>query len=131
MGCLKSVADLSESDKSHYLTYITDLLQDAADFSFESAKACHTVVLTTMEFDRVSWSDTLELDHLWRQHAQRHNNVPPSSNTARNKQHKSNEENEMPCKYFNDGYCSKHESHLTRGTWYLHICMKCKGDHAA
>ena len=91
VDCLKSVADLSDSDKSHYLTYITDLLQDAADFSFESAKACHAVVLTTMEFDRVSWSDTLELDRLRRQHAQRHNNAPPSSNMARNKQHKSNE----------------------------------------
>ena len=48
-GCLKSVADLSESDKPKYLQYLTELLQDAADFSFESAKACHAVVLTTIE----------------------------------------------------------------------------------
>ena len=27
------------------------MLQLVADFSFESAKACHAVVLTTMEFD--------------------------------------------------------------------------------
>ena len=54
-GCLKCAADISESDRPKHLQYITDLLQDAADFSFESAKAYQAMVLTTMEFDRIRY----------------------------------------------------------------------------
>ena len=130
-GCLKCAADISESDRPKYLQYLTDLLQDAADFSFENAKARHTMVLTTMEFDRISWSDTLELDRLRRQHAQRHSNPAPTHKSSKSKGAQNSEKNEIPCKFFNDGYCSRSETHFTKGTWYLHICSKCKGDHAA
>ena len=109
-------------------------MQDAADFSFENAKACHAMVLTTMEFDRISWSETLELDRLRRQHAQRHSNPGQNQKNFKGKgvpNSQGSEKNEMPCKYFNDGYCSRSESHFTKGTWYLHICIKCRGDHAA
>ena len=111
-GCLKSVADLSEWDKPKYLT---DLLQDAADFTFESPKACHAVVLTTMELDRLTWSDTLELDCLRRQHAQRHSLPTQHVKPTKNKNVNSAEKQDMPCKFYNYGYCSKQETHFTRG----------------
>ena len=53
--------DLSETERMHKLKYLTNLLE-------ESTKACHTVVLTDMEHDKLSW----ELDRCRRQHAQRH-----------------------------------------------------------
>ena len=127
MTILKGALDLEESDRLKNLHYLADLLQDASDFSFDNAKACHAVVLTTMEHDKVSWQDTSDLDRFRRQHAQVHSK--PGQNTQNNKGKRlANSDNkDMPCKYFNDGYCSKSDTHLTKGTWYLHIC---KGDHA-
>ena len=71
-GCLKGALDLQEPDSLNNLQYLSDLLQDASDLSFEADKASHVMVLTTMEFDKGSWQDTLELDRFRRQHTQRH-----------------------------------------------------------
>ena len=49
------------------LKYFSSLLEAASDFRFESAKACHAMVLSTMEQSKLNWSDTLELDRLHRQ----------------------------------------------------------------
>ena len=35
------------------LDYLGNLMEDASDFSWESAKASHAVVLTNMEADRL------------------------------------------------------------------------------
>ena len=58
--CLKGALHLQESDRMKNLQYLSNLLQDASDFSFEEAEACHAMVLTTMEFDKLSWQDILE-----------------------------------------------------------------------
>ena len=50
-------------------------MEDAPDFSWDSAKACHAVVLTNMEADRLNWTDTDKIDHIYRTKAyktQRH-----------------------------------------------------------
>ena len=52
-GCIKGALDLAESDRIFALKYFCNLLEDASDFSFENAKACHAVVLTTMEQDKL------------------------------------------------------------------------------
>ena len=46
-------------------------MEDASDFSFENAKACHAVVLTTMEADKLTWLDTDGLGRYRQFHAQR------------------------------------------------------------
>ena len=126
-GCLKGALDLPDVDRMHALKYFTNLLEDASDFSFQSAKACHAVVLTTMEQDKLTWQNTDELDRLRRQHTQRHTTTVASQPAMT----RSEKQREIPCKYYNDATCSKSESHITRGTWYLHICAKCRGDHKA
>ena len=47
-------------------------MEDAYDSSWDSAKACHAVVLTKMEADRLNWTDTNKIDHIHRAHVQRH-----------------------------------------------------------
>ena len=130
-GCIKAAMDLQESDKNFALQYLSNLLDDASDFSFDSAKACHAVVLTNMEQDRLSWSDTLELDRLRRQHAQRHIAPTFTQSTASSKSDSKAENRDIICKFFNDKKCSRHETHFTKGNWYLHICSNCRGNHAA
>ena len=39
-------------------------MEDASDFGFENARNCHAVVLTTMEADKLDWSNTNELDRI-------------------------------------------------------------------
>ena len=48
----------SGETRASMLDYLENLMEDASDFSWESAKASHAVVLTNMEADRLQWSDT-------------------------------------------------------------------------
>ena len=52
-GCLKAAMDLPQPDRDFKLEYLICLMEDASDFSFESAKACHAVVLTTYELGKL------------------------------------------------------------------------------
>ena len=129
-GCIKSVLDLSDSDRTFALTYLSNLLEDASDFGYDNAKACHAVVLSTMEQDKLKWSDTEDLDTLRRQHAQRHgahsDNV--RSSAKRQESHKS-ESKDLPCKFYNDSRCSRQDTHFTKGIWFYHVCSRCRGSH--
>ena len=105
-GVIRGALDLSESDRVSNLTYLANLLEDASDFNFESAKGCHLVVLTYMEHNKLNWSDMDELDRCRRQHAQRHE-IPPSQpkkDFSAKKQDPSNAK-VIPCRFFNGGHC--------------------------
>ena len=62
----------SEAAKASMTDYLGNLMEDASDFSWESAKAAHAIILTNMEADCLRWTETKKLDHIWRAHAQRH-----------------------------------------------------------
>ena len=109
-------------------------MEDASDFNFENVKACQVVVLTTIKHDKLDWQNTMELDRYRRQHAQKHE-IPSDSkqqhsNFGPTKKQNLSEAGFLLCKFINDGKCSRQNTHLTRNVWYLHICSKCKGDHA-
>ena len=98
----------SGETRTSMLDYLGNLMEDASDFSWESAKASHAVVLTNMEADRSQWSDTDKLDRIRRAHAQRH--VTPGQSTASkgsvNKKIKnSTSKNGIICKFFQEGTC--------------------------
>ena len=129
-GCIKGALRLPQPDKDQKLNYLAKLLEDASDFSFEGAKACHAVVLTSMECDELTWQDTNELNRHRRQHAQRH----PSPDSKKQNKPKSFQHSsynpEMVCKYFLEGTCKHHDTHVTKGTTFKHFCKRCRGDHA-
>ena len=60
--CLKAAMDLPQPDKDQNLSYLISLPEDAIDFCFDNAKACHAVVLTVMEHDRFNWQQAEKLD---------------------------------------------------------------------
>ena len=141
-GALRGALDLPSNERDHKLEYLASLLEDASDFSFESAHACHAVVLTTMEQDKCSWLDTHQLDRFRRNHTQRHSSQaqprPVRQNTSNNRKNgkkfqgkKSLGKGQKYCVYFNDGYCKSQQSHYAGGVFYKHICSSCSGDHAA
>ena len=51
------------------LDYLGNIMGDASDFSWESAKAANAILLTNMEADRLNWSKTDKIDHVRRAHA--------------------------------------------------------------
>ena len=131
-GIIKAALDLPNPQRDQKLEYVSSLLEDAADFSFESAKACHAVVLTTMENDRLDWKDTDRLDRLRRCHAQRHMNENSNSAAASNKHVKSVNSGfnrTANCRFFQSNKCGQEKSHITNGTFYQHLCEKCGGGH--
>ena len=53
------------------LEYLGDMMEDAQEKSWASAKAAHAVILCRMEEGKLTWSDTQGLDRLRRAHAQK------------------------------------------------------------
>ena len=121
--------DLPSADKDAKFQYLANLMEDASDFGFDNAKACHAVVLTTMEADKLTWSDTDALDRIRRSKAQRNTPVNGQESTSRG----SVDSKARPtknCKFFQLNKCGRHEgSHVTAGTLYLHVCERCGGSH--
>ena len=122
----------SGKTRASMLDYLGNLMEDASDFSWESAKASHMVVLTNMEADRLQWSDTEKLDRIRRAHAQRHINpgqstAPRSSITKTIKS--STSKNSIICKFFQEGTCRFLPLHRTAGQFYRHVCEYCDGPH--
>ena len=72
----------SEAARSSLLDYLGNLMEDASDFSWESAKAAHVIILTNMEADKLQWTETDKLDRIRRAHAQRHS-ARGSSNVSK------------------------------------------------
>ena len=106
-------------------------MEDASYFSWDSAKACHAILLTNMEADRISWNETEKIDRIRRAHAQRHVTATSSSATRsftkklKNTQSKSG----LNCKYFQEGTCRYPSHHRSAGQFYRHVCETCDGLH--
>ena len=96
-----------ESDiltREHMLDYVINLLDDATDFSWASAKASHAILLCRMEQGEIAgWEETEKIDRVRRAHAQRHVVAQGSTHKAQDKG--SNGGRVFPCVYFNKGAC--------------------------
>ena len=121
----------SENTKASMLDYLGNIMEDASDFSWDSAKACHAILLTNMEADRISWNETEKIDRIRRAHAQRHVTATGTSATrsftkkSKNIQSKSG----LNCKYFQEGTCRYPSHHRSAGQFYRHVCETCDGLH--
>ena len=72
-GFIKNVLEEENQNyKDSMLQYLPDLMEDATDFSWASAKASHAVLLCEMERGALKWSDTPRIDRIRRAHAQKH-----------------------------------------------------------
>ena len=106
-------------------SHLAHLMEDASDFGFENARNCHAVVLTTMEADKLDWSDTNELDRIRRSKAQR----PPTTIKKSSSENSDSEATSMICKFYLTNSCSRQGSHLTKGVFYKHKCQACGENH--
>ena len=111
--------------------YLGNIMEDTSDFSRDSAKACHAVVLTNMEVDRLNWADTDKINRIRRSHAQRHTSGAQTcaSRSTVKKNKTSYSKNGVICRYFQEGTCKYPTHHKTAGQFYRHACENCDGTH--
>ena len=57
------------------VAYLSDLMEDATDFSWQGAKAAHAVLLCEMELGSVTWEDQDRIDRIRRSHVPKHVSV--------------------------------------------------------
>ena len=108
----------SEQSRTCMLDYLGNIMEDA--FSWDSAKACHAVVLTNVEANRLNWTDTDKIDHIHCAHAQRHTSRAQTSASCsvvkKNKTPYS--KNGVICRYFQEASCKYPSHHKTYGQFY-------------
>ena len=106
--------------KNAMLDYLSEIMKDVNDFSWQSAKASHAVLLCRMEEGKVEWSDTIKIDRIRHAHAQR---LPPQ-NLASNSKPKS-ETKTTVCRFYQRRVCQKDKDHETGQIFYKHVCATC------
>ena len=104
------------------LEYMTNIMEDAQDFGWATAKGAHALILCRMEEGKVDWLSFEKLDRLRRAHSQK-----IVTNTASNSQASENktEAQGAPCRYYQSGKCNYKSYHTTSGQLYRHICSHC------
>ena len=107
--------------RENMIQYMEELFEDATDFSWQGAKAAHTVLLCEFERGSVNWENTARIDRIRRAHAQKHIHTT--------KLWPKNEKNSKPwyCKQFQIGACSFAKDHEVNGKTHKHICSFCVG----
>ena len=119
--CRNIMEGTSRECKDAMISYMSDLMEDATDFTWQGAKASHAVMLCEMERGVLTWEDTDCIDRIRRVHAQKH--------ITQNKfgWAKSGELNRKPwfCKNYQNGSCSHSKDHEMNGRTHKHICAFC------
>ena len=108
--------------KNAMLEYLSEIMEDANDFSWQSAKASHAVLLCRMEEGKVEWHETHKLDRIRRAHAQR--GVGQNSGGVGTKQTRP-EPKATACRFYQRGLCHHQKDHETGGVFYKHVCSAC------
>ena len=117
--CKNILEQKSSSRQKSMVAYLSDLMEDATDFSWQGTKAAHAVLLCEMERGSVTWEDKDRTDRIRRAHAQKHVSV--------GKQTWGRAESRKPwfCKNFQTNSCSFSKDHETNGQLHRHICAFC------
>ena len=109
--------------KNSMLEYLTEIMEDANDFGWQSAKAPHAVLLCRIEDGKVGWSETQKIDRIRRVHVQR--GVTQNNGVQNSKSTKSDSKPTMACRFCQWGLCHNQRDHETGGTLYKHVCATC------
>ena len=119
--CRNILEESSVEHRDAMVSYMGDLMEDATDFSWQSAKAAHAVMLCEMERGVLTWEDTDRIDRIWCAHAQKY------LSNARQGWAKSGDNNRKPwfCKNYQQGLCSHSKEHEMNGRTHKHICAFC------
>ena len=121
-GFCKNILEQKSSDRRDIMvSYLSDLMEDATDFSWQGAKAAHAVLLCEMERGSLQWEDLDRIDRIRRAHAQTH--VSSRSGWAKPLDHSSRKP--WYCKNYQFGTCVHSRDHESNGKIHKHVCSFC------
>ena len=121
-GFCKNIMEESCNDRRYTMvSYLSDLMEDATYFSWQSAKAAHAVLLCEIERGSLQWEDMDRIDRIQRAHAQKH--VVNRNGWAKPSDHSSRKP--WFCKGFQTGVCTHTRDHESNGKLQRHICAHC------
>ena len=110
-----------ESDpniRENMIDYITELMQDACDYSWDSAKGAHAVLLHRMADGVVDWKQLKELHKIRKRYAQ-------TTSTTQVQEKASKSQKVVPCLKFNKGVCPRNGDHEWKELLLKHMCHFC------
>ena len=103
-------------NKDSILDYFISLFEDVQDFSWDTARASHAVLLCRMEQGEVqNYTDTEKINRIRHANAQRH--LAPSTSTVNLKKQSQKTNKSLTCIYYNQGTCSFARTHDTNGSY--------------
>ena len=98
------------------ISYLSDIMGDATDFSLSSVKASHAVLL----WRSLDWENLDRIDRIRRAHAQKHvSHQKTSWQKNENKQHP------WFCKFCQNDTCQFSTDHEVGGRIHKHVCAYC------
>ena len=110
---------LEEKDpniRTFMLQYQSNLMQDALELSWPTAKRAHAAVLTEVERGQVTWKDQIGIDRIRQRFTQRVLKAEGPSAV---------EEQTRVCKRYNEDVCTQAKDHTDGKTLYKHSCYTC------
>ena len=100
----------------HMLQYQGNIMQDALELNWATAKRAHAAVLTEIERGNTSWADQAGVDRIRQRFTQRALKVQGTT---------SQEEQVKICKRFNEDNCNHTRDHTEGRILYKHACFTC------
>ena len=115
IGCVLEESDVNV--RQNMLEYLQQLIQDAQETNWFTAKSAHKVLLIEMERGKISWKD-VRLIHQMRARYTQRTIYPGSGEKKLGKQ-------AVPCKFFNKGNCIYENDHVEGQILQRHACAFC------
>ena len=94
--------------------YLTELAQDASDFSYEAAKGAHSVLLPRMGDGVVEWGNLNEVKKIRTRYAE--------TNSAQSLPDKNRSLKVVSCIEFNKSTCNRQSDHDWINMFLKHMC---------
>ena len=118
--CRNIMDERDEKTRFQMVRYMSELMEDATDFTWQGAKAAHAVLLCEFERGTVSWRDTNRIERIRRAHAQKHHNTSTKYGLKA-------EFAKKPwfCRFYQNGTCQYQKDHEYNGKLQKHICAFC------
>ena len=106
-----------EKTRESMVRYLSELMEDATDFSWSNAKVEHAVLLCDMERGILNWGYTEKIDRIRLADAKKHQNSKQSWG-------KPTFDNKKPwfCKQYQTNECTFSKDHNSFGKTQKHIC---------
>ena len=105
--------------KENMVEYLTELLQDACDYSWEAAKGAHSVLLHRMQDGVVAWDNLKDVNKIRKRYAH------TASSQYGAGSEKSRATKVVPCFKYNKGSCTRGTDHEWQNMLLKHICQHC------